>query len=286
MTSITSVSQTELTQRRQQLRQQRRLRLLQTLWQTFTVSAIAGSMAWAVTLPGWIIRKPEQITVEGNRFLSTQAIQSLLPLSYPQSLIQLEPGLLAQGLETKAPILTASVTRQLFPPRLTVQVRERFPVAVATPNPIHNSGASADSESSPSSLKAGLLDADGRWMPLNSYTSVDRSFKLPALKIIGMRQQYYPHWSKMYSQVSHSPAKISEIDWRDPANLILKTSLGSVHLGPYGSGFPAQINALDQMQKLSEQIKVSQIAYIDLRNPENPMVRIAKINTAVKSNMR
>jgi len=244
-------------------------------------------MAWVVTLPGWIIRKPDQVTVQGNRFLSTKAIQSLLPLSYPQSLIQLEPGLLAQELEAKAPIVAVTVTRQLFPPRLTVQVRERFPVAIATPSPTSSLGAStapSPESSPPDLLKAGLLDANGKWMPFKSYASIDRSFKLPALRIIGMREQYHPYWSQMYYQISHSPIKISEVDWRDPANLILKTDLGLVHCGPYGSSFPAQLNAVAQMQKLPQQIKRSQIAYIDLRNPKNPMVKIAKMTNAVKSN--
>lgn len=286
MTSITSVSQTELAQRRQKLRHQRRLKALQNSWRTLAVSGLAGSLAWVITLPGWVIRQPTQIAIAGNRFLSEQAIQSYLPLSYPQSLFQLEPQTLAENLESQAPIAEATVARQLFPPRLIVQVTERYPVAVTSLNLTNVSAALSEAKTSAHrSSSVGLLDASGVWMPLESYVSLNQSFKLPPLQLIGSQEQYRPYWSQIYQQISRSPVKVSEIDWRDPNNLILKTELGIVHLGPYSSKFASQLEAVDRMRKLPEKLNSKQIEYIDLKNPEAPAIQMNRSSNPAKPNL-
>ena len=80
MTNIASVSQAQLTTRRKKLRRERRVKSFQALWRSLFVGGIATSLVWAITLPEWVIRQPEQIVIEGNHFLSAQAIRSLLPL--------------------------------------------------------------------------------------------------------------------------------------------------------------------------------------------------------------
>lgn len=291
MTSISSVSQNELAQRRQKLRQERRLKALQTSWRTVAVSGLAGGLAWVITLPGWVIRQPEQVAIAGNRFLSAQAIQSLLPLAYPQSLLQLEPQAIAAQLESKGPIAEATVARQLFPPRLIVQVKERYPVALISDLPSDQppDQTSKDKDTKPADTAAdvsnvGFLDANGVRIPIESYTSFDQSFKLPTLKIIGYQEQKRSQWTELYQAVSQSPVKVLEIDWRDPSNLILKTELGIFHFGAYSSRFAEQIQAMDQLRKLSEKLNPKQVTHIDLRNPDAPSVQIKKVNNPVKSN--
>lgn len=65
-----------------------------------------------------------------------------------------------------------------------------------------------------------------------------------------------------------------EIDCQNPANLILKTELGNVHLGVIGSQLPEQIKVLAQMRHLSAKLNSGQIEYIDLKNPEFPLVQM------------
>ncbi|MEB3338451.1 MAG: FtsQ-type POTRA domain-containing protein [Leptolyngbyaceae bacterium] len=283
MTGISSISQTELTERRQNLRRQRRVRGLQASWQALAVSAIAGSLVWVITLPSWVIRKPEQVAIAGNQLLTTQAIQSLIPLTYPQSLLELQPQALVKTLESKAPIAQATVTRHLFPPHLSVQVKERYPVALTSPDPkIAFPTRLQDIQTS--SSKLGFLDDQGKWMPLKSYTSLQKSFKLPKLKVIGMRPEYAVAWSQLYQQVQQSPIQVSEIDWRNPGNLILKTDLGIAHLGPYSPIFSKQLSTLDQMRQLPRYLKSTQIDYIDLRNLATPAVQVLKPQKTVKTN--
>lgn len=267
MISVPLRAETKLTTRRRKLRQRRRIKSVQAIWRSLLVSGIAGGLFWFLTLPGWVIRKPEQVTIKGHQFLSAAAIRSLLPLNYPQSLLRLQPQEMAAKLESQGSIATATVTRQLLPPELIVQVKERQPVAIAKMQ--ISSNPQNPSTSVPT---VGLLDENGSWITLESYTAIDRTLPLPTLKVIGLSQQYLPYWHELYQAVSRSPIKVSVIDCQDPTNLILKTELGNVHFGAYSSRFSDQLGVLDRMRELPNHLKLSQIAYIDLRNPESPAI--------------
>ncbi len=280
MTSIAPVSQTELAQRRQKLRRQRRVRFFQASWRSLAVVGLASGAVWSATLPAWVIRKPEQVTIKGNQFISAQTIRALLPIAYPQSLLKIQPQALVDALKLKAPISEAVVDRQLFPPGLIVRVQERNPVAIAQPSlseasvSATKSSASAANAGQASPAQAGLLDANGTWTPLETYTSLNQSFKLPTLKITGRLLHYRPYWATLYSLLSRSPVKVFEVNWNDPNNLILKTELGFVHFGGYGSSFANQLKALDQMRRLPNHVNPSQVSYIDLRNPDAPFIQM------------
>lgn len=267
MSSISSVSRSDLTKRRRMLRTERRLKMLQAIWQTLAVSGLAGGLIWATAQPIWVLRESDQVMIEGNQLLSKQLIKSFLALSYPQSLLRIQPEAIARSLESQPTIADATVTRQLFPPGITVQVKERVPVALAITKVTKGIPT-------PTSTSVGLLDETGVLIPIQSYASPERRAKLPNLKVIGFLEEYRPYWTQLYQAVSRSPVKILEIDCQDPTNIILKTELGTVHLGSYSSRLTAQLKALDQMRRLSAQVDSSQIAYIDLKNPETPSVQM------------
>ncbi|HEY9832074.1 MAG TPA: FtsQ-type POTRA domain-containing protein [Stenomitos sp.] len=275
MESIASVSQAQLTTRRKQLRRERRIKSVQAIWRSLLVSGMATSLVWAITLPDWVISTSEQIVVEGNHLLSAKSIRSLLPLSYPESILRVEPQAIAKSLESQAPIAEATVTRQLLPPGLTIKVKERQPVAIAQATEL------SSAQSANPIAKSGFLDAQGVLMPESSYTRLEQKLDLPSLKVIGSSDQYLSHWSEVYQAVSHSPVKVFEIDWRNPANLILKTELGNVHLGPYSSRFTEQLTVLDRMRELPSHIQAGNIAYINLQNPEFPAIQMEKGNDTV-----
>ncbi len=127
----------------------------------------------------------------------------------------------------------------------------------------------------------GLLDANGMVMPLERYTALNQSLKLPELKILGDQQQYLSAWSSFYQAASRSPVKITAVDWRDPSNLILKTELGMVYLGSYSAQFPQQLKTLDRMRRLPRYLKSTDVLYIDLRKPDLPVIQTTK-GAAVK----
>lgn len=272
MNNIASVSQGELTQRRLMLRRHRRLKQVKTVWRNLAISGLLGGLFWGMNQPIWVVRESEQINISGNNLLSKQAIESFLNISYPQNLLEIKPEALAQALESQPTIADASVKRKLFPPSLTVQVTERVPVAIALTN---------------KSAAPGFISADGVWIPQQSYALTNNtSFKMPKLRVIGQIEQYQPHWNQLYQAVSHLQIKVSEIDWQNPDNLILKTELGAVHLGTYSSKLVAQLQALEGMQDLHTKVKLQEIDYIDLTNSLNASVRMNSVTSpTVKENL-
>lgn len=282
--NLSPISPTDLAQRRQKLRRQRQMRLAQAIWRLLAVGGLAGGLLWVSTHPVWLIRSANQVKIEGNQFLPTQTVRSLLPIAYPQSLLRVEPQAIAQQLKNKAPISDVVVSRQLFPPSLVVRIRERYPVAVALSTPADAQLLTQTPQKGQSlGDRVGLLDEDGAAIALDTYLLSERSVKLPDLKAIGDSQSYRPYWSKLFREVRRSPVKVSEIDFQNPANLVLKTELGQVHIGPYSSRFPEQLKTLDRMRKLPNQISLSQVAYIDLRNPVSPIVQIVGTKDVTKT---
>lgn len=312
MTKAVSDSQLDpVLHRRRQLRSQRRLKLIQSIWRTLVLISLTVGLSWVTRLIKWTIDQPTQVSIQGNRLLATAAIRSSIPLSLPQSLIHLQPGLITQALMTKAPIDQATVTRQLFPPRLVISVQERPPVAIALmcSDQTHFSCAlqpPAKPLEKQDKAKLWLLDSHGILMSLESYPTL-RQPELPQLTVWGVLepkdehrqsapeqvsatqtaefnpdnsvrwdQQKKAQWPYLYEALRLSSVKVFEIDWQDKTNLILKTELGIVHLGSYSPQLTSQLAALAQLRNLPQQFKTGRIAYIDLKNPKNPLLQMNK----------
>ncbi|MHC0063953.1 cell division protein FtsQ/DivIB [Nostoc sp. UIC 10890] len=262
MAGIISVSRTDLAQRRKKLRRQRQMRIIQAIWRTFAITSLAGGLLWIAVQPVWMLKAPKQIVMKsGNKLLSDETTQSLLVLSYPQSLWRIEPSAIASSLKKQPTIAQAIVRRRLFPPGLFIEVQERIPVAVTQ---------TRDNKK----VTIGLLDASGAWIPLEKYTSLNPTRKLPNLRVIGSPKQYYLYWTQLHEAISQSPVKVMEVDCQNPTNLILKTELGNVHLGVPGPKLSEQIKLLAQMRHLTAKFNSGQIEYIDLKNPEFPLVQM------------
>lgn len=273
MVDLVSPSAQELADRRRTLRRQRRVRNLQNLWRIFVVSSMAAGTLWGLTHPFWILQSSDQIIIEGNELLSDLAIRTLLPLSYPQPLLQVEPEQLAETLQNQAPVMEAVVTRELFPPRLRVHLQERRPIALTIPT--HPSSSSATTKPYTPINDPGLLDAQGFWIPQVRFIEVEPQFELPTLQVRGFQRQYQTQWQSLYPSLMTSSIEVSEVDWRVPSNIILHTELGIVHLGVYNpQNFEAQLATLAQLRSLAKTDGAPDVEYIDLSNPENPAVKI------------
>jgi cell division protein FtsQ len=273
MTRVSPLSRDTLQTRRQSLRRRRRISIIQILWRFWALSGLTAAIFWGATRPVWLIHTPRQINVTGNHLLSDEMVQALMPLSYPQPLMKVEPEVLAQQLRDRGPIVTATVTRQLLPPRLNVHIQERVPVAVVQP------GDSAD-DTNTQYLQAGFLDAHGAWMPLTSFGLGSASPQLPTLELRGIQSQYQRYWPQIYETISMSPVAISELDWQDPNNLVLETALGTVYLGPYSPDLSQQLATLDQMRNLPDQLAATEMTRIDLSNPKAPSVAVVETSPA------
>lgn len=293
MTKVPPISHQQLGRRRQYLRRQRRHKITQMVGQITTVSLLSYGLLWALSHPIWQLQKPSQIKIVGNQLLNPKIIRSMLGLTYPQSLWEIHPQILAQRLESPGAIAEANVTRHLFPPGLTITIIERHPVALAwESNPLDPTGNSPE--------KVGWLDTQGNWMPLNSYQGLDGSptFSpsvrqklqthptLPKLKVIGKIDQYRHQWPSFYQALSQTNIAIQEINWQNPSNIILTTELGSVHLGAIRPHLERQFQALNRMGQLSQKINSAKVDYIDLKNPDSPSIHLpvpAKTSNSTRS---
>lgn len=277
MTRVSPLSPDQIKTRRQTLRRQRRISISQILWRFWALSGLTAAIFWGATRPVWQIESPSQINVSGNHLLSDEAVQNLVPLAYPQPLMKVEPESLARQLRVRGPIVGAEVTRQLLPPRLNVRVQERVPVAVVLPV--------GTSESTPNAqyLQAGFIDAHGAWMPLSSFGLGSASPQLPTLQLRGLQPQYQRYWPQIYETIHNSPVDITEIDWRDPNNLVLQTALGTVYLGPYSPELEQQLATLDKMRNLPQQMAANEVTRIDLSNPDAPSVAVVEPNHSAEA---
>ncbi|NJL82052.1 MAG: FtsQ-type POTRA domain-containing protein [Chloroflexaceae bacterium] len=261
MDNLITLSSEQWQSRRQALLNRRRSKLWQSLWRSAIATAFVGGLFWSLALPQWAITKKEQIAIEGNQLLSDEEIQSLLPLNYPQPVLQLQTQQLSQQLQQIAPLERVEIARQGFPSRLILTVQERPPAAIVTTAP-------------GDTTVTGYLDEKGIVVPGDFYAKAGPKFQRPTLKVIGFAPQHRAHWVQLYPLVRSAKVPIAAIDWRDPGNLILLTDLGSIHLGADASRLPAQLTTLARLKTLPKQIDGQPVAYIDLTNPDLPEVQI------------
>jgi cell division protein FtsQ len=246
-----------LKNQRQALRNRRRSRVGQSLGRFLVVSGLAGGLAWGMASPYWTLTRAEQVEVKGTRLMSVESIRSFLGLSYPLSLWEVPTYQLQEKLETNPAIATARIDRQLFPPRMRVEIRERKPVA------------------SVRSLRGeGFLDEAGILIPKRYYERSSAKQQSLPLEVIGYSEQYRVPWRELYPLIRGLPVKVWVIDWRDPSNLVLKTDLGKVYLGAYNDRLLEKLTALIQSRQLSSKIPLGQILYIDLSDPDAPTIQL------------
>jgi cell division protein FtsQ len=282
MTGTQPTSRAELAQRRKQMRRARRSIRLKSSWRFLVVAALAAGALWMTTQPTWVLRRSDQVKVEGNQFLSVQTIRALLPIQYPQSIFRTQPGAIVDTLKQKAPIMDAWVDRQIFPPSLTVRIRERTPVAQLVDPDV----ATAHKEKGKAVSTQGhdLLDESGVVIPIETLNALNQTLKLPSLRILGRMETIRPQWVSCYQALRNSPVRIQQIDWRNPTNLVVTGESGTVHLGAYNpSEFPRQLKAIDGMRRIGEKIPKEQIDYIDLKNPDKPAIHQIANRSAEKN---
>ena len=288
MGNLEHLSQGQLKERRQHLRNQRRWGVVRGLWQFLLVSSAAVGMGWVMSRPGWVVRDTQSIQVEGTVFLSPDAVRSHLPIDYPTALFNIPIDDLEAHLKALDPIADAAIRRQLFPPRITVNVQEYHPVAILVGHSYDEKDTRLYKEPQdthafqkegilPIELGAtGFLDENGTWLPLGSYQDLEEGLgNLPTLRVLGMKRDYRKEWSTMYQQILQSPVEVLEIDWRQLDNLILKTELGITHHGPYDAEtFPDHLKTIDEMRGVERQIEqLDQVEYFDLRSLDSPLIQ-------------
>lgn len=293
--------------RRKQLKRQRRSQFLKKTWRTTAILSLTLGLGWLFNKPGWQIKKASQVEISGNSQLSTQTLETFLPLAFPTSLLRVRPADIKTMLEQNTHADEVLVYRQLFPPRIIVRIQERPPVALTTcPNCLLVSQRSASAQ--PITIGPAdqwLIDDRGIALPSASYPKLGQTLKAPDLVLSGYLKpldaqrakaislknvagQPTPtlvaldsgtqnEWQALYSPLRSSPVKIQQVDWQKNNNLNLKTELGMVQFGLFSARFSEQLKALDRMRALPQTVDAKNIKFINLENPKNPVVELNKV---------
>lgn len=249
----TVLSKSVLVARRQQFRRRRWLWRLLGLWRVLLAAGIAAGLVWLARTPLWQVRSAEAIKITGAQRLEAEQIQQVLALRYPLPVLAIRPEQLEARLLTELPVVSARVQRQLWPPSLSFDLEEREPVAGA-----------------PLPGKPGAIDATGVWIDLKRFGR----FRHPQLTVWGYTADKAGSWKTLYPQVARSPLTIRVIDLRDPSDIVLRTELGEVHLGAFSAQFSTQLQQLDRMRDLIRRYPLAQVAFIDLRSSQLPVLRL------------
>ncbi|MCY7368710.1 MAG: FtsQ-type POTRA domain-containing protein [Chamaesiphon sp.] len=253
-------TKTQLKKRRQS-RQQRRVRAVKALWRFGCMSAILGGFAWTISRSDWKISKAEQIRVEGNHYLTDDAIRAILAIPYPKLIMELAPSQLTDKLIAQGSIASAKIDRGLLPPHLVVQVQDLPPIARILTE-----------DGSQSQI---FVDERGRQLPISSYQPTVLS-SLPKLQVRLPTTGSCPDWTQLYQMIQTSPVAIGIIDCRDPQNLFLQTEIGKVRLGTAGinSRSNQRIQQLDKLRDWQQDAGSVDVDYLDLDNPDAPKLQL------------
>lgn len=252
----------DFSKRRQDIRKQRQMRIIRSIWQFCAVSGTTAFALWISMAQEWHIRSQGQIVIIGNQYIPSASLQKLAPIKYPQSIFQVEPEAIAQHLQKVSPVHQVVVSRRVLPAQITIELKERTPVAISSRRG-----------------QIGFLDAEGLWMPQTSYPP---NIPKPKLTVLEPSNQSIQEWSLLYQQLESSPVTISQLDARQPQNMILSTELGQVHCGSYNPGlFQRQLQALVNLQSLPKTINKRPVTYIDVRDPTTPIVQTSAPPTKI-----
>lgn len=287
--------------RQQQLIRQRKQKFRRRAWRTLVILGMTIGLGWAVCQPEWQIQQSNQVTLKGNEEIDSQTLEHLMVLEFPTSLIRFQPQTLISQLKNNAHVSHVIVTRKLFPPRVSVVVRELPPVAMTECKGctlVLKPGQTDSITLGPANVW--LLDQRGVVLPADSYPKLEKAHQLPKLTLKGYLQpeakedtskntpadsatqlvsiddQRQRQWQQIYASMETSPVQIKHLNWENPNKLMLRTKLGQIHIGPFSDNFDRQLQALDEMRTLPKSVDPKQIVYIDVQNPESPVLELRK----------
>lgn len=265
-----------LNHRRQILRQRRMGHFALGFWQVTATVGLLSGLILLMQQPYWQLTHADQVDIEGNEILTDEQVRSALPLQFPLSLWQIQVQTLEKQLLQEeaallntvpskgrgiqldpSPFQSVLVERHLFPPGLTIHVKERKPIARSLVQGI-----------------PGFVDEEGIWLPLAPYPTLTK--KLPALVLVGWEYHSPQDWAYLLKLIQASGIPVQEINWQSRNALQLVTPIGRAHLGVLSHLLSDQLKALAQLQDLKTYCKCDpkDIDYIDLSSPKIPTLQL------------
>ena len=248
-------------ERRRRLRQERRQERLIQLWRLVFFLLTATGLSWLLLTLGWILRSASQIQISGSQRMDETVVVNAAGLSFPQSLLSLEPGEIETKLMQELPVQEVSVQRRLLPPGLNIQLVERRPVAAAT-------------RMGPKGIERGMVDREAQWMPMDMAKQGEKPAS--AVKIEGWISSRRAVIARILQEQDRlgRPLKTIVVEPAGGINLRIET-LGLVYLGANDALLDQQFKTIAQLnQSLPPGLRGSTSEGLDLSDPGQPELKL------------
>ena len=248
-------------ERRRRLRQERRQERLIQLWRLVFFLLTATGLSWLLLTLGWSLRSASQIQISGSQRMDETVVVNAAGLSFPQSLLSLEPGEIETKLMQELPVQEVSVQRRLLPPGLNIQLVERRPVAAAT-------------RMGPKGIERGMVDREAQWMPMDMAKQGEKPAS--AVKIEGWISSRRAVIARILQEQDRlgRPLKTIVVEPAGGINLRIET-LGLVYLGANDALLDQQFQTIAQLnQSLPPGLRGSTSEGLDLSDPGQPELKL------------
>ncbi len=248
-------------ERRRRLRQERRQERLIQLWRLVFFLLTATGLSWLLLTLGWSLRSPSQIQISGSERMDETVVVKAAGLSFPQSLLSLEPGAIETKLMQELPVQEVSVQRHLLPPGLDIQLVERRPVAAAT-------------RMGPKGIERGMVDSEAHWMPMDMAKQGEKPAS--AVKVEGWISNRRFVIARILQQrdLLGRPLKTIQVEPAGGVSLRIET-LGLVYLGANDALLDQQFITIAQLnQSLPPNLRSTSSEGLDLSDPSQPELKL------------
>ena len=248
-------------ERRRRLRQERRQERLIQLWRLVFFLLTATGLSWLLLTLGWSLRSASQIQISGSQRMDEKVVVKAAGLSFPQSLLSLEPGQIESKLMQELPVQEVSVQRRLLPPGLDIQLFERRPIASAT-------------RRGPKGIERGMVDREAQWMPMDMASRGKKPES--AVKVEGWisnRRAVIAHILEQRDLLGQ-PLKTIVVEPAGGVSLRIET-LGLVYLGANEALLDQQFKTIAQLnQSLPPNLRGASNEGLDLSDPSQPELKL------------
>ena len=248
-------------ERRRRLRQERRQERLIQLWRLVFFLLTATGLSWLLLTLGWSLHSEAQIQISGRERMDEKVVVKAAGLSFPQSLLSLEPGQIEAQLMRELPVQEVSVQRHLFPPGLDIQLVERRPIAAAT-------------RRGPKGIERGMVDREAQWMPMDMASRGEKPAS--AVKVDGWISNRRAVIAQILQQrdLLGQPLKTIVVEPAGGVSLRIQ-NLGLVYLGANEALLDQQFKTIAQLnQSLPPNLRGASNEGLDLSDPSQPELKL------------
>ena len=205
----------------------------------------------------------QDIRISGNKLLTQNDVANISTLKFPTRLIFIQTNLLEKELRQNLSLKNVSVSRQIFPFGLKVQVKTRTPIAYG--ERILNG-----------EKISGFIDKDGIF--INKQNAGDRELSRLNIQIFGWKERFKKTLSEILTARDNYEFEIVKITFSPNGFLTLEEkNLKKIFLGFNPNLINYQLQIISNLKnEFNKNNFPKKIDNIDLTDPNKPKIKVFK----------